>query len=212
MVIGQLIEALQSGKYDLNSTALILSQTGGQCRATNYIALLRKALKDINAEHIPIISVNASSGLESNPGFKMNFTLLKKAVLGVIYGDLLMRCLYRVRPYELEKGAANRLFDKWLEHCRDSLKRRSKISEFSANVDAIVSDFEALPIMEKRKPRVGVVGEILVKFHPEANNNLVEHIESEGGEAVVPDLLDFFLYCTYGTNYDYKNYGLNWKT
>ncbi|MDL2306682.1 2-hydroxyacyl-CoA dehydratase [Desulfovibrio sp. OttesenSCG-928-C06] len=211
MVIGQLIEALQSGKYDVNKTALILSQTGGQCRATNYIGLLRKALKDINCEHVPVLSVNAS-GMEGNPGFKYTFALLKKSIMGIIYGDLLMRCLYRVRPYELEKGSANALYKRWDETLRESLRGKSTRSEFSANVTAIVDDFENLPISHTPKPRVGVVGEILVKFHPEANNNLVDHIEAEGGEAVVPDLLDFFLYCTYGSAFDRKNYGTSGKS
>lgn len=211
MVTGQLIEAVASGKYDLNRTALIISQTGGQCRATNYIALIRKALADIGASQVPVISLNAS-GLEGNPGFKFSFRLLKKGMQAILYGDLLMRCLYRMRPYEVEKGSAKALYKKWDAICADSLKGDSTMPEFRSVISSIVDDFEALPISGERKPRVGIVGEILVKFHPEANNYLVENIEAEGGEAVVPDLLDFFLYCTYGNNYDFKNYGLGLKT
>lgn len=211
MVTGQLIEAVLSGRYDLNRTALIISQTGGQCRATNYIALIRKALQDIGCDHIPVISLNAS-GLEGNPGFRYSFRLLKKAIQSILYGDLLMRCLHRVRPYEVEKGAADALYRKWDAVCRASLTGKSGMAEFRGLVSAIVNDFETLPISDgPRKPRVGVVGEILVKFHPEANNRLVENIEAEGGEAVVPDLLDFFLYCTYGTLYDHSHYGLKLK-
>ncbi|MDR2892497.1 MAG: 2-hydroxyacyl-CoA dehydratase [Deltaproteobacteria bacterium] len=212
MVIGQLIEALRSGRYDLNRTALILSQTGGQCRATNYIALMRKALKDLGCEQVPIISLNPSSKLDHNPGFKYSFSLIKKAVMAIMYGDLLMRCLYRVRPYELVKGAADFLYEKWNQRCSESLLSKSSLFSFSSRVNAIVNDFEKLPISQAQKPRVGVVGEILVKFHPEANNKLVEHIESEGGEAVVPDLLDFFLYCSHGVQFDRKNYGLNGRS
>ncbi|MDL2285238.1 2-hydroxyacyl-CoA dehydratase [Desulfovibrio sp. OttesenSCG-928-F07] len=211
MVIGQLIEAVQSGKYDLDKTALIISQTGGQCRATNYIALLRKALQDIGAPHIPIISLNAN-GLEDNPGFTYSFKLLKTAMQAILYGDLLMRCLYRIRPYEVKKGAANAMYKKWDERCKTSLSGKSTMAEFKQNISDIVTDFENIAISGPRKPRVGIVGEILVKFHPEANNYLIENIEAEGGEAVVPDLLDFFLYCTYGTMFDHKNYGLKLKT
>ncbi len=211
MVIGQLIEAVQSGKYDLNKTALILTQTGGQCRATNYIALLRKALSDIGAEQVPVISLNAS-GLEGgNPGFTYSFRLLKKAMQSILYGDLLMRCLYRIRPYEVEKGTANATYEKWNRLCKESLAGKSSMDEFRRVISGIVDDFEKIARSGPRKPRVGIVGEILVKFHPEANNYLVENIEAEGGEAVVPDLLDFFLYCTYGTVYDHKNYGLGLK-
>lgn len=211
MVTGQLIEAVVSGKYDMNKTALIISQTGGQCRATNYIALIRKALADLNLPHVPVISLNAS-GLEGNPGWHYSFRLIKKSLQAILYGDLLMRCLYRIRPYEVEKGSANALYEKWNAICTRSLIGKSSMAEFKQLITAIVDDFEKLPISGPRKPRVGIVGEILVKFHPEANNYLVENIEAEGGEAVVPDLLDFFLYCTYGTNYDRKAYGLKLKT
>ncbi|MDR2504382.1 MAG: 2-hydroxyacyl-CoA dehydratase [Deltaproteobacteria bacterium] len=210
MVTGQLIEAVASGRYDLNRTALIISQTGGQCRATNYIALIRKALRDMGWDHIPVISLNAA-GLEDNPGFSYSFRLIKKAVQAVLYGDLLMRCLYRMRPYETEKGSADALYARWDARCRESLAGKSGLNEFKSLIAGIVGDFERLPISGARKPRVGVVGEILVKFHPEANNNLVEKIEAEGGEAVVPDLLDFFLYCTYGPRYDRSHYGLGLK-
>jgi len=211
MVAGQLIEAVASGRYDLDRTAMIISQTGGQCRATNYIALIRKALHDMGCDHLPVISMNAL-GLEDNPGFTYSFRLLKKAVQAILYGDLLMRCLYRMRPYEVEEGSANALYAKWDQICRESLSGPSKMEEFRELVNAIVDDYERLPIHGARKPRVGVVGEILVKFHPEANNYLVDKIEAEGGEAMVPDLLDFFLYCTYGTHFDHEHYGRDLKS
>lgn len=211
MVVGQLLEAVGSGKYDLNKTALIISQTGGQCRATNYISLIRKALSDMGAEQVPIISLNAS-GLENNPGFKYSFSMLKKAMQAIIYGDLLMRCLYRVRPYEVIKGSANAVYEQWNSVCQTSLLGKSTMAQFREIIDGVVTNFESVAISGERKPRVGIVGEILVKFHPEANNHLIENIEAEGGEAVVPDLLDFFLYCTYGGNYDFKNYGMGFKT
>ena len=192
LVAGQFIDALKSGKYDLNNTSIVITQTGGGCRATNYIAFLRKALKDAGFENIPVISLNAV-GLESNPGFKITLTLLKKAVMGILYGDLLMRVLYRVRPYEEKQGSANELYNKYVGICIEAVKRGS-VKEFKKIVNNIVDDFDNLKIKDIRKPKVGLVGEILVKFHPDANNYIVDIIESEGCEAVMPDLMDFFLY------------------
>ncbi len=202
MVVGQLIAALKSGNYDLNHTSVIISQTGGGCRATNYIAFLRKAMKDAGMENIPVISANIT-GLESNPGFKITPSLFKKVTMGVIYGDLLMRVLYRVRPYEKIPGSANLLFRKWIELCKRQLVA-GDTRTFRKNIKQIVQEFDRLEIKEGRKPRVGIVGEILVKYHPTANNNVVNIVEDEGAEAVVPDLLDFFTFCAYDLIYRHR--------
>lgn len=204
LVVGQIMEALQSGEHDINKTAVIITQTGGGCRATNYIAFIRKALKDANMEQVPVISANLS-GLENNPGFKITLPLAKKVIIGAMYGDLFMRVLYRVRPYELEAGAANRLYESWVEKCQVNVTNGS-LREFKKNVYKIVEDFDALPLKNIKKPRVGLVGEILVKFHPTANNEIVDIVEREGGEAVMPDLIDFFLYCFYNINFEEKHF------
>jgi len=202
IVIGQIIAALKSGKYDLNNTSVIMSQTGGGCRATNYIAFLRKALQQAGFNNIPVISANLM-GIENHPGFKITPQLLKKAIRGIIYGDLLMRVLYRVRPYEKIPGSANLLYRKWVEKCKMELRNGSN-SQFTYNLRNIIKDFDQLEINNIKKPRVGIVGEILVKYHPTANNELVTVIENEGAEAVVPDLLDFFLYCAYDGIYKHQ--------
>lgn len=204
LVIGQMMNALNSGQYDLNKVALIISQTGGGCRATNYIAFIRKALKDAGMEQVPVISANLS-GLESNPGFKITYKLAKRAIIGVLYGDLFMRVLYRVRPYEAVKGSANKLYRSWVERCQENVKNAS-LTQFRKNVYQIVKDFDELPLLDIQKPRVGLVGEILVKFHPTANNQIVDIIEAEGGEAVMPDLVDFFLYSFYNAHFKHDHY------
>lgn len=208
IVIGQLIEALKSGKYDINNTSVIMSQTGGGCRATNYISLLRKALKDAGFPDVPVISVNPN-GMEKNPGFKYSLALLHKAMMGLIYGDLLMQVLYRVRPYEKFKGSANELYEKWVKICLNALSTPNK-KLFHKNIRGIVREFDELEITNEVKPKVGLVGEILVKFHPTANNNVVEVVEAEGAEAVVPSLTDFLLYCLYDKDYDYKKLAGSW--
>lgn len=204
LVIGQMMNALNNGHYDLNKVALMISQTGGGCRATNYIAFIRKALKDAGLEHIPVISANLS-GLESNPGFKITYPLAKKTVIGAMYGDLFMRVLYRVRPYEAVPGSANELYYSWVEKCQENV-RNGSLKEFKKNVYQIVRDFDELPLLDIKKPRVGLVGEILVKFHPTANNQVVDIIEAEGGEAVMPDLIDFFLYSFYNSHFKLEHY------
>ncbi|MGR6836692.1 acyl-CoA dehydratase activase-related protein [Syntrophomonas erecta] len=203
IVIGQLIQALQSGRYDLNNITVAISQTGGGCRATNYIGLLRKALQEAGFGQIPVLSTNMG-GLEENPGFKITLSLLKRATMGLVYGDLLMRVLYRVRPYELIAGSANLLFERWVDKCSTQL-RYGNYKDFEENVRGIVREFDNLEISTVRKPRVGVVGEILVKYHPAANNHIVDLLESEGVEVVMPDMLDFFLYCAYDNIYAYRN-------
>lgn len=204
LVTGQMMNALNSGQYDLNKVALMISQTGGGCRATNYIAFIRKALKDAGMEHIPVISANLS-GLESNPGFKITYKVAKKVIIGAMYGDLFMRVLYRVRPYEATPGSANELYESWVEKCKKNVENGS-MKEFKQNVYQIVKDFDELPLLDIKKPRVGLVGEILVKFHPTANNQIVDIIESEGGEAVMPDLIDFFQYCFYNTDFENEHF------
>lgn len=201
IVIGQLIQALKSGKYDLNNTSVAISQTGGGCRATNYIGLLRKGLCEAGFENIPVISANIA-GMEKNPGFKLNARLMKKAIMGLVYGDLLMRVLHRVRPYEKIPGSANMLYEKWVKKCKPQLLNGDQ-SLFKKNLQGIVRDFDNLEIAEIRKPRVGIVGEILVKYHPTANNSIVKVLEDENAEAVVPDMMDFFLYCAYDLIYKY---------
>jgi predicted CoA-substrate-specific enzyme activase len=201
IVTGQIIEALQSGKYDPDNTSVIITQTGGGCRATNYIAFIRKALRDAGFKNVPVISLNAG-GLEKNPGFKITPNLIHRSLYGLLYGDLLMSVLYRTRPYEKIKGSANELYRKWSDRCIDSLKNARK-EVFEENIRGIVNEFDSLEITDEIKPKVGLVGEILVKYHPLANNNVVNVVEEEGGEAVTPSLTDFLLYCAYNKNFQY---------
>lgn len=203
IVIGQLLEALQSGKYDLNHTSVIISQTGGGCRATNYIGLLRKALREAGFENIPVLSANIY-GAENNPGFKIKVSLIKKAIKAVVYGDLLMRVLHRVRPYETIPGSADLLYQKWVKKCKEQIASGSK-QDIESNLRGIVEEFDQLEMSTVHKPRVGVVGEILVKYHPTANNNIVKVLETEGAEVILPDLLDFFLYCAYDYLFNFKH-------
>lgn len=204
LVTGQIMGALLSGEYDLEKTAVIISQTGGGCRATNYIAFIRKALQDAGMPQVPVISANLQ-GLENNPGFKLTLPLIKKVVIGAMYGDIFMRVLYRVRPYEAVAGSANALYESWVERCQENV-RNGSIKQFRKNVYQIVKEFDELEILNIKKPRVGLVGEILVKFHPTANNEIVEIIEREGGEAVMPDLIDFFQYCFYNTDFENEHF------
>ena len=194
LVTGQIMEAIESGRYDLSKTAVVITQTGGGCRATNYIALIRKALRESGHPDIPVISLSAVKLDESNPGFKLTVPLLKSCVYSVLFGDLMMQMLYRTRPYEAEEGAANELFEDFMERARRLAPNFTRSSFTKLSRQAITA-FDTLPLTgEGTKPRVGVVGEILVKFHPTANNHVVDVIEAEGCEAVVPGLLDFFLY------------------
>ena len=195
LVTGQIMEAVMSGKYDTDKLAVLITQTGGGCRATNYISLIRKALKSVGLSHIPVIAISFKDLGEVNPGFSITPAMLYQAVSALQYGDLLMMCLYRTRPYEVEPGSANALFNHWMAECKRQLARGVKRGEFKRTVKQIVEDFDTLPLQgEGTKPRVGVVGEILVKFHPTANNQIVDVIEREGCEAVVPGLIEFFLF------------------
>ena len=220
MVIGQLIDAILEGKYDPDKVCLAITQTGGMCRATNYFGLIRKALIDAGYPQIPVIAIS-TQGLEDNPGFKVTPALLHRTVKALILGDLLMKCLYRVRPYEVEKGAANRLYEQWdvivreaLEHHGFSktaaktpwLKRR--YLPYPVLAREIVKSFDALPLKDvPRKVRVGVVGEILVKYQPDANNHVVDVIESQDCEAVVPGIMEFMTTRPYITDWNEKYLG-----
>ena len=199
LVIGQMINALKSGKYDPNKTALIISQTGGGCRATNYVGFLKKGLREAGFPNVPIISLNVL-GMERQPGFKISYRLIKKLMMGVIYGDLFIRVLYRVRPYETVKGSANKLYEYYKEKAFKNVENGNK-NEMNKLVKEIVKAFDTLEINDEVKPKVGIVGEILVKYHPTANNNIVDVLEKEGAEVVVPELLDFFLYCCYNSKF-----------
>ena len=207
MVVGQIMDALLSGKYDLNKTAVIMSQTGGGCRASNYIAFIRRALKKAGMEQVPVISLNLS-GLESNPGFKLTLPLIKRIVYGAVFGDILMKCVYRMRPYELEKGIVNRKHKIW-EQRVIAFVTGSSVSHgtFKKMCREMVHDFDTIPISDEKKPRVGIVGEILVKFLPAANNHLADLLEAEGAEPVVPDLIDFICYCFYNQNFKVEKLG-----
>ena len=202
LVIGQMINALKSGKYDPKKTAVIISQTGGGCRATNYIGFLKKGLREAGFGYVPIISLNVI-GMEKQPGFTISYSLIKRLMMGIIYGDLFMRVLYRVRPYEKVPGSANKLYEFWREKAFENVSNGNK-REMNENIKNIVEAFDKLEINNIKKPKVGVVGEILVKYHPTANNNIVDVLESEGAEVIVPELLDFFLYCCYNSEFKSK--------
>lgn len=202
IVIGQLMEAIESGKYDTDKLAVMMSQTGGSCRASNYLALLRKALADKGLSHIPAISF--STGMEKHPGFKFSTRMIISAIMSLIYGDLFNRLVLRCRPYELEKGSVNKLHAKWEKRVISNLYN-IKILEFIKNIKQIVHDFDNIRLHDYHKTRVGIVGEILVKFHPDGNNELVAQLEKLGAEAVVPDLYDFLLYSLHARLYRSKH-------
>ena len=190
LVTGQMIEALQSGEYDLNKTALIMSQTGGGCRATNYIGFIRKALKDAGFENIPVISFNVV-GMEKMPGFKITPDLIEKLVKCVIYGDLLQKMLTKNRAYEVHKGETQKLFDQWMEKCKKLLQKCTN-KEFKQSIYDIVNDFEKIELDTSiEKPKVGIVGEVLIKYHPFGNNFAADLLEKEGAEVILPDFMGF---------------------
>jgi len=195
LTTGQMIAALESGKYDLDHVSLVMTQTGGGCRATNYIGFIRRALNDAGWGHIPVLSLSVQ-GFEKNPGFKITLKLANNLVKGIMIGDVLMKCLYRTRPYELVPGSANEMYEKWNAIGVDAVQNGfCSTRKYNKIVKDIIHDFDNLPLRPVKKARVGVVGEVLVKFHPTANNQIVEKIEAEGAEAVVPDFVDFFLFC-----------------
>ena len=202
MVIGQLIDAILEGKYDPDKVALAITQTGGMCRATNYFGLIRKALVDAGYPQIPVIAIS-TQGLEDNPGFQPTPQLLHRAIKALVIGDLLMKCLYRVRPYEATPGSADALYRQWDTIVRETIEHHGRSATaaktigkgflpYPTLVKEIVKSFDALPLQDiPRKVRVGVVGEILVKYHPDANNHVVDVIESQDCEAVVPGIMEF---------------------
>ncbi len=213
IVIGQIMSAVKSGKYDMTRTAVLISQTGGGCRASNYIGFLRRALEKAGYPDVPVISINLS-GLESNPGFKLTPGLIQHALYALEFGDIFLRCVYATRPYEAVPGSTNELHEKWKKEVISFVTQDKILShgKFKKMCRQIIRDFDNLPRLDVKKPRVGVVGEILVKFHPAANNYLVDLLESEGAEAVVPDLTDFLLYCFYNNGFKADNLGMSKKS
>ena len=210
LVIGQLINALESGKYDVNKTALIITQTGGGCRASNYIHLLRKALKKAGLAQVPVISLNMS-GLESNSGFKITFSMIKKLIAGVTYGDLLMLLNNQVKPYEVKKGSSEHAVNKWITRlCKDFREGKGiKKEEIKENLSAIVDDFNKIKIEKTNKVKVGVVGEIYIKYSALGNNNLEDFLASQDCEVMVPGLMSFMLFKVDNRLEDIKLYGGN---
>ena len=210
LVIGQFIDALQSGRYDPHRTALMLSQTGGGCRASNYIALLRKALEKAGFGYVPVISLNFS-GLEDNPGFRLTAPMLLRLAFGILYGDLLMCLRNQCRPYELHEGDTVRLTEEWTRRIADEMSHAKLLHYGSVrkNYRAIVRDYAAIERSDVQKPRVGVVGEIFVKFSPLGNNHLEDFLLSEGAEVVMPGLLDFCLYWVKNNLVDHQLYGMH---
>ena len=202
VVVGQFLHAFKSGAYDPATTDCLYAQTGGACRASNYVPLLRRALDEAGYKGVKILAANAQADGQAEK-FPFSARVLWRSLLGLLYGDMMMRLILRTRPYEREKGSANALYDRWVAKCRENMTRGSwKI--FKRDIREMVRDFEALPIDPTPRPRVGIVGEILVKYHANANERLVEIIESEGGEAVVPDLASFLLYCLFDSVYANK--------
>lgn len=217
IVVGQLIAALQSGQYDVDRCSVFITQTGGGCRATNYVAFLRKALKDAGFSQVPVVAISVS-GIEYNPGFRLSLPLLHQAIQAFVIGDVLQAVLLRVRPYELSQGDAAALYERWQRISREffeyggSSPTLGRTIRYGALIRSIVAAFDQLPLRtQQRRPRIGLVGEILVKFHPDANNHAIDVIESEGCEAVLPGLLDFFFYCFYNTAWKHRQIGTGRK-
>lgn len=200
LVIGQFLNALLSGKYDTHKVALIMFQTGGGCRASNYIYLIRKALKKANLGYIPVISLSLA-GIEKHPGFKLSPKMLKNMLYATLYGDLMMSLANQVKPYETTKGEADRLTEKWTDILGGELgmKGHTNYRKIKQNYQKIIGDFAKIKVEHKDTVKVGIVGEIFVKYSPLANNNLEKFLLSEGAEPVVPGLYDFLMYCVYNT-------------
>ena len=208
LVIGQFMQALLSGKYDTHKTALIMFQTGGGCRASNYISLIRKALKKAGMEYIPVISFSLA-GIENHPGFKLSVGMLRSMMYAVYYGDLLMSLTNQVKPYEINKGDAERLSEKWTARLGKELGNSTKVryKDIKKNYVEIIKEFDLIKMRKTPKVRVGVVGEIFVKYSPLGNNGLENFLVQEGAEVVVPGLIDFCLFSIYNQIIDYKLYG-----
>ena len=210
LVIGQFIDALHSGKYDLNKVALAITQTGGGCRASNYIFLLRKALKKAGLGHIPVISVNMS-GLESCSGFKLTLPLIRQVIASLVYGDCIMHVSNQIRPYERKKGATDELIRHWNDALIEEFNNGRGLShkEMSANLKKIVADFDAIDRSREQKTRVGIVGEIYVKYSPLGNNRLEEFLRTQDCEYMLPGLMGFILFKIDNRIEDVKLYGGN---
>ncbi|MBE6576183.1 MAG: 2-hydroxyglutaryl-CoA dehydratase [Ruminococcaceae bacterium] len=207
LVIGQFIDALQSGKYDPHKVALMISQTGGGCRASNYISLLRKALIKAGFDYVPVLSFNIA-GLEKDSGFKLTLPMLHRMAYGVLYGDLLMLLKNQCQPYEIKAGESEALALAWTDRLvKEQSERRINYRRVKENYRAILRDFSAIECREEQRVKVGIVGEIFVKYSPLGNNNLEDFLLSEGAEVVVPGLTDFALYCVYNTLVDRELYG-----
>lgn len=188
------MSAIKSGNYDLKNLTILMSQTGGACRASNYSGFIRKALKESGYDFIPVLSVSAQ-GIESHPGFSYSLDMAKKGVMAIMYGDLLSRVLLRTRPYEIVEASADKLYEKWDKKLKSDIITGDK-KTYIENINNIVKDFDQLQIDESfRKPRVGIVGEILIKYHPTGNNDLIRLLEAEGAEVVISDITDFLEYC-----------------
>ena len=208
LVVGQMMDALLSGKYDPHKTALIMFQTGGGCRASNYISLIRKALVKAGMEYVPVISFSLA-GLEKHPGFRITVQKLHRLLYAVLYGDLLMSLVNQTRPYERDAGQAERTAEEWIRRLGDELgaSRRVDYGKVKENYRRIVQSFAAIPADRSReKPKVGIVGEIFVKYSPLGNNDLERFLIREGAETVVPGFLDFCLFCVYNGIVDHELY------
>ncbi|MEA4921091.1 MAG: 2-hydroxyacyl-CoA dehydratase [Clostridiaceae bacterium] len=208
LVVGQFMQALLSGKYDPSKTALIMFQTGGGCRASNYLSLIRKALKKADMEYVPVISFTFT-GIEKHPGFKLALPVLHAMLYAILYADLLMSLVNQIKPYELHKGDAETLAAYWTERLGREMGSGSKIryKQVLENYRLLLQDFGKIPIEKRETVKVGVVGEIFVKYSPLGNNHLEQFLVNEGAEVVVPGLLDFLLYCVYDSIMEYKFYG-----
>ncbi len=210
LVIGQMISALQSGKYDLEHTALMITQTGGGCRASNYIHLLRKALKKAGLAHIPVVSLNLS-GLEKNPGFKLTFKMLRQLIAAVAYGDLLMLLSNQTRPYEIQSGATDALVAEYTKKLVGQFSNGAGLAKklMMANMTEIVRAFSGLSLRRTPKIKVGIVGEIYVKYSALANNHLEQFLAEQGCEVMVPGLMGFLLFKVDNRLEDIRLYGGN---
>lgn len=207
LVIGQFMDAIENEGYDPHKIALLMTQTGGGCRASNYISLIRKALKKQGYGYIPVISFNVL-GLEKHSGFELNLKIILEALYAVLYGDLLMNLSNQCRPYEVNKGETDALAQKWTEYLSDQINREGvSYKTVKKNYELIIRDFRKIERIKEEKVKVGVVGEIYVKYSPLANNSLEKVLQDEGAEVVVPGLVDFILYTCHAMHTDKDLYG-----
>ncbi len=211
VTLGQLMQAISKYDLDQDNVALLISQTGGGCRATNYISMLRQAVTKAGFVNTPVISFSGGR-VEDVNSLSLDFNTLKKIAMALVYGDTLLRVVHKMRPYEINTGDTDALYQKWTKDIVGNIENGNR-RQFKRNIKQIVRDFDNIPINSGVvKPRVGIVGEILVKYHPGANNNLVKVIEENGGEAVIPDILDFAQYTFYSTKYLNENFSRKNKT